>query len=55
VSVLFDAVFAVFVLAMVVIGVLAVRWGVSRDRAERRRRAEGPGSSGTGSPELSAP
>jgi hypothetical protein len=40
VSALFDAVFAVFVASMVVIAVLAVRWGVHRDRAERRRRLD---------------
>jgi hypothetical protein len=38
VSALFDALFGVFVGSMVVIAVLAVRWGVRRDRAERRRR-----------------
>jgi hypothetical protein len=38
VSALFDAVFGVFVASMVVIAVLAVRWGLRRDRAERRRR-----------------
>ncbi|HZU80131.1 MAG TPA: hypothetical protein VE991_09475 [Acidimicrobiales bacterium] len=36
----FDAVFAVFVLAMVVVAVLAVRWAVGRDRAARAARAE---------------
>ena len=34
----FDVVFAVFALSMVVVAVLAVRWGVQRDRAERARR-----------------
>jgi hypothetical protein len=54
-SALFDTLFAVFVLSMAVIAVLAVRWGVGRDRAERRRRAEEPDVSGTGSPGLTAP
>lgn len=38
-SVAFDVVFGVFALSMLVIAVLAVRWGVQRDRAERARRA----------------
>lgn len=38
-SVAFDAVFGFFALSMLVIAVLAVRWGVQRDRAERARRA----------------
>ena len=54
-SALFDVVFTVFVLSMAVVAVLAVRWGVRRDRAERRRRAEGAGHGGTGSPGLTAP
>jgi hypothetical protein len=34
----FDLVFGFFVLAMVAIAVLAVRWAVGRDRAEKRSR-----------------
>lgn len=55
VTALFDALFAVFVLSMAVIAVLAVRWGVRGDRAERRRRAEDPGGNGTGNPGLTSP
>jgi hypothetical protein len=49
VTALFGAVFGVFALSMVVIAVLAVRWGVQRDRATRRRPVPGtaPGG-GTG-------
>jgi len=36
VTVLFDVVFGVFALSMVVIAFLAVRWGVRRDRSSRR-------------------
>lgn len=50
----FIAVFAVFVVAIGTVSVLAVRWAVSRDRVERARRAAGGGitpgaeASGTG-------
>lgn len=37
-SAAFDVVFGVFALSMLVIAVLAVRWGVRRDRHERARR-----------------
>lgn len=50
-TVLFDIVFAVFALSMVVIAFLAVRWGVRRDRAARRTET-GPGSSRPGTPDL---
>lgn len=35
----FDVVFGVFVVLMVGLAVVAVRWAVQRDRAERVRRA----------------
>ena len=38
----FDAVFGVFVVAIVILAVVAVRWGVRRDRLVRSRRAEQP-------------
>lgn len=38
----FVVVFALFVLAMVVLAFLAVRWGVRRDRAEAAGRAGAP-------------
>ena len=41
-SVAFDAVFGFFALSIVVIAVLAVRWGVRRDRAARQARAGVP-------------
>jgi hypothetical protein len=42
VNLAFDVVFGVFALAIVVLAVMAVRWGVRRDRAERTQRAQGP-------------
>jgi len=49
VSAAFDAVFGVFVLSMVVIAVVAVRWGRRRDRVARSRRGTGaPPSEGPG-------
>ncbi|MHB8681706.1 MAG: hypothetical protein ACYDA2_06395 [Acidimicrobiales bacterium] len=36
----FWAVFAVFLVSILVVAVLAVRWAIGRDRAERRARAE---------------
>ena len=51
-SVAFDVVFGAFVLAMVVLGVLAIRWGVRRDRVARARRARGaePGTDAAATP-----
>lgn len=52
-SVAFDAVFGFFVLSIVVIAVLAVRWAAGRDRAARQARpgptdgAPGPGGRGS--------
>jgi hypothetical protein len=43
----FDAVFGVFLLSMLIVAVLAVRWGVRRDRAERARRADAGADAGT--------
>ena len=34
----FDVVFGLFLAAMVAIAVLAIRWGVGRDRAARREK-----------------
>jgi hypothetical protein len=39
-SIAFDVVFSVFVVAMVVLAVVAVRWGLRRDRLARAARAE---------------
>ncbi|MGH9029749.1 MAG: hypothetical protein ACRDV4_09065 [Acidimicrobiales bacterium] len=39
-SAAFDAVFAVFVLLLVGLGVVAVRWAVHKDRALREARAQ---------------
>lgn len=51
-SLAFDVVFGVFVLAMVVLGALAIRWGVRRDRVARARRAQGaePGADAAATP-----
>ncbi|HEY5026532.1 MAG TPA: hypothetical protein VII76_16260 [Acidimicrobiales bacterium] len=51
-SLAFDVVFGVFVLAIVVLGVLAIRWGVRRDRVARARQAQGakPGSDAPATP-----
>jgi hypothetical protein len=43
VSVAFDVVFGVFVAAILVLSVVAIRWGVRRDRLSRARRTE-PGA-----------
>jgi hypothetical protein len=40
-SVAFDVVFSVFVVAIVVLAVVAVRWGLRRDRLARAARAGG--------------
>jgi hypothetical protein len=40
VNVAFDVVFGVFVVAILVLSVIAVRWGVRRDRLSRARRME---------------
>jgi hypothetical protein len=40
VTVAFDVVFGVFVAAILVLSVVAVRWGVRRDRLSRARRKE---------------
>ena len=40
-SAAFDVVFGVFVLSMIVIAVVAVRWGRQRDRLSRSRRDTG--------------
>jgi len=36
----FDALFGVFVVAIVTLAVVAVRWGIRRDRLARSRQAE---------------
>ncbi len=41
-SAAFDAVFGVFVVAIVTLAVVAVRWGIRRDRLARSRQAEQP-------------
>ncbi len=44
----FDLVFGFFVAAMAAIAVLAIRWAIGRDRAERRSRDQtGDGTSAT--------
>jgi hypothetical protein len=40
-SIAFDVVFSVFVVAIVVLAVVAVRWGLRRDRLARAARTEG--------------
>jgi len=51
-DVAFGVVFGVFLLALAVLAVVAIRWGVRRDRpgreAWRRRRMEAPGPSQPG-------
>jgi hypothetical protein len=42
VSVAFDVVFSVFVASIAALAVIAVRWGVRRDRLTRARRAQPP-------------
>ena len=39
-SVAFDVVFGVFVVAMVALAFVAIRWGVRRDRVARARQTE---------------
>jgi hypothetical protein len=39
VSIAFDVVFGVFVAAILVLAVVAVRWGVRRDRVSRAQRS----------------
>ena len=51
-SIAFDVVFGLFVVAIVVVAFLAVRWGVRRDRVARARQAE---SQAGGSAAASAP
>jgi hypothetical protein len=51
-SVAFDVVFTLFALAIVGLAVVAVRWGVRRDRAERAQRAQ---ASAPGTPPGAAP
>lgn len=41
-SIAFDVVFGVFVCAILVLAVVAVRWGVRRDRVARAQMAQGP-------------
>jgi hypothetical protein len=49
-SIAFDVVFAVFVVAIVVLAVVAVRWGLRRDRLARAARAgEDPATDTPGS------
>jgi hypothetical protein len=38
----FDVVFAVFALAIIALAVVAIRWGVRRDRAARAQQAHAP-------------
>jgi hypothetical protein len=46
VSVAFDVVFGVFVAAILALSVVAIRWGVRRDRLSRARRTEQDAVSG---------
>jgi hypothetical protein len=41
----FDVSFAIFVALILGLAVVSVRWGISRDRAQRAARREGPGDS----------
>lgn len=41
-SIAFDVVFGVFIAAILALAVVAVRWGVRRDRVARSRRAQQP-------------
>ncbi len=58
-SAAFDVVFGLFVLAIVALAVVAVRWGVRRDRLARANRAEhqeaGKASNGVPSPPGTTP
>ena len=42
--------FGVFVVAMIVLAVLVVRWGVAQDRAARQRRAAADGEAASTDP-----
>jgi hypothetical protein len=51
----FDAVFGVFVAAIVAVAVMAVRWGLQRDRVARTRRPDPDPAAGTADSEPVAP
>ncbi|HEY7948997.1 MAG TPA: hypothetical protein VID75_15045 [Acidimicrobiales bacterium] len=46
----FVVVFALFVLALVALAVISVRWGIRRDRAARQAARGGEQSDGAGRP-----
>jgi hypothetical protein len=51
----FDVVFGVFVAAMVALAVMAVRWGLQRDRVARARRPDPDPATGITDSEPVAP
>ncbi len=52
-SAAFDVVFGIFVAAILVLGVVAVRWAVRRDRLARAQRAELSEQPGDATPDQS--
>jgi len=55
VSAAFDVVFALFVVSMFVLAVVAVRWGHQRDRAARAHLVSGPPTGGDAGREADGP
>ena len=54
-SAAFDVVFALFVVSMFVLAVVAVRWGHQRDRAARAHLVSGPPTGGDAGREADGP
>lgn len=54
-SAAFDVVFGIFVAAILILGVVAVRWAVRRDRLARAQQAARTGPPGHATPAESTP